>query len=347
MRAVVMREGELVLDEVPDPRPAPGQVLVRTIACGICGSDLHALHHADQMVEMAEETASSLPPGMPAPRIMDPSRDVILGHEFCGEVVETGENTGNVRVGDIVVSMPIVFGPEGVCPLGYSNDYPGGFSELMVLSDMLCLRVPNGLDPKVASLTEPAAVGVHAVNAAGASPGASAVVLGCGPVGLAIVAELARRGAAPIVVADFSEMRRKLAVELGAHVTVDPRHEEPISAWRAAGGRGTPAIFEAVGTPGMLDSAMRMAPRGARIVVVGVCMEGDVIQPMRGIVKELDVRFVLAYDPTEFAGTLTAIAEGQLLVSPMITGTAPLGGVPRAFSELGDPDNHAKILVTP
>ncbi len=347
MQAAVMRGGELVVDEVPDPSPAAGQVLVRTVACGICGSDLHTLAHGDQMVEMTREGASAGGDGMPMPRFMELDRDVVMGHEFCGEVLELGENTGNVAVGDLVVSMPVVFGPEGLSPIGFSNDYPGGYAQRMVLSDMLCLKVPNGLDARTAALTEPAAVGVHAVNKSRIKQGDAAIVLGCGPVGLAVIADLKRKGIATIVAADFSPMRRQLATRLGAHEVVDPSEDTAIEAWRRADGRSPLVIFEAVGVPGMLDAAMRMAPRATRIVVVGVCMEADTIRPMHGIVRELNIQFVLAYDPMEFSDTLRAIAEGELDVAAMITGSVDIAGIPGAFTELGNPDAHAKILVEP
>jgi 2-desacetyl-2-hydroxyethyl bacteriochlorophyllide A dehydrogenase len=342
-----MRNKELVVDEVADPRPAPGQVLVRTCACGICGSDLHALQHADQWVEMSSEASDLGDAGMPTPNVMDPSQDVVMGHEFSAEVIEVGDNTGNVSVGDLVVSMPVVFGPEGLSPVGYSNDYPGGYAEQMLLSDMLCLKVPNGLDAQTAALTEPAAVGVHAVNKSGITKGAAAVVLGCGPVGLAVIADLVRKGIEPIVAADFSPTRRALAQQLGAHAVVDPSDELAIDAWRRVDGTSRLVIFEAVGVPGMIDQAIRMAPRGTRILVVGVCMQPDTIRPMHAVVRELSIQFVLAYDPMEFADTLRAIAEGELNVAPMITGTVDLDGVPGAFQTLADPDAHAKILVLP
>ena len=344
MRAAIMRGGRLEVDELDDPVPGPGQVLVRTLACGICGSDLHALHHAPEMVAMSE--ASSPPPGMPAPVLMDPSRDVVMGHEFCAEVVALGDNVGH-REGDVVVSVPVVLDPAGVHPVGYSNAYPGGYAELMVLSDFLCLGVPNGLDPHLAALTEPLAVGVHAVAKSRAEKGTSAVVIGCGPVGLAVIAALTRAGVAPIVAADLSPTRRALATTMGAHEVVDPRDEPAIDAWRRAGGSGSPVIFEAVGNPGLLDAAITAAPGGSQILVVGVCMQADTIRPMVAIAKELQLQFVLGYDPMEFAESLRLIAEGEIDVAPLVTGTVDVAGVPGAFEALADPDAHAKILVVP
>ena len=121
-----MRDGALTVDDVELPPLQPGQVRAEVLACGICGSDLHALHHADAMVEMSELSASPDDPLSPA--LMDPSRDVVMGHEFCAEVVAVGENAGH-REGDVVVSLPVVLDPRGLHPVGYSNEYPGGYWE--------------------------------------------------------------------------------------------------------------------------------------------------------------------------------------------------------------------------
>lgn len=345
-----MRGKQLVVDELPDPTPKAGQVLARTIACGICGSDLHALQHGELMVEMTEQAAAANPDDLMHPTVMDLTRDVVMGHEFVAEVVELGENTGNSQVGDHVVSMPINFDANGIYPIGYSNEYPGGYGELLVLSDMVAIKVPNGLDPHHAALTEPMAVGLHAVNKSKIVPGDAAVVLGCGPVGLAVIAALALQGIEPIVAADLSSKRRELAMTMGAHEAVDPRDEPAVDAWR----RVDPAratrplvIYEAVGVPGMIDSAIAASPRGARVLVVGVCMQTDTFRPMLAIGRELQLQFALGYDPMEFAGTLHAIADGSLDVRPMITGRVGIDGVPEAFATLADPDAHAKILVTP
>jgi threonine dehydrogenase-like Zn-dependent dehydrogenase len=287
--------------------------------------------------------------GMPM-HLMDLSRDVVMGHEFVAEVVELGENVGNSKVGDLVVSMPMTFDERGIYPIGYSNEYPGGYGELMALSDMLAVRVPNGLSAEHAALTEPMAVGVHAVNKSRIEQGEAAVVLGCGPVGLAVVADLSRKGIEPIVAADFSSTRRDMARALGAHEVVDPRDEPAVDAWRRVDNRNATrnlVIYEAVGVPGMIDSAISAAPRNARLLVVGVCMQPDTIRPMLAIGRELQIQFVLGYDPMEFADTLRAISEGELAAAPMITGRIGIDGVPQAFSDLADPDAHAKILVMP
>ena len=251
----------------------------------------------------------------------------------------------------MIVSIPTVFDATGAMqPVGYSNEFPGGYGELMVLADPLALKVPNGLDPHRAALTEPMAVGRHAVGRSNIVPGEAAVVLGCGPVGLAVIADLRRRGIEPIVAADFSPARRRLAEVMGAHVIVDPRHEPAVDAWRRIdnGHAARPVVlFEAVGVPGMIDAAILSAPRQARVMVVGVCMQPDSIRPMIAVAKELTIGFALGYDPAEFAGTLRSIAEGELDVDPLVTGRVGIDGVPEAFAALADPETHAKILVIP
>jgi threonine dehydrogenase-like Zn-dependent dehydrogenase len=278
---------------------------------------------------------------------MDLDRDIVMGHEFSARVLTPGAGVTNVKPGDVVVSIPVMLSAEGFTTVGYSNTYPGGYAERMLLTAAICLQVPDGLDPRHAALTEPMAVGVHAVAKSGIKPGDAALVLGCGPVGLAVIAALKIAGIETIVAADFSPMRRSLATRLGAHEVVDPRQEPGIAAWQRVDGKRPLVIYEAVGVPGMLDRAMRDAPPAARILVVGVCMETDAILPIIGINKELQIQFVLGYTPEEFAATLRHIAEGAILTAPLVTGTVGVDGVARAFEDLASPEHHAKILVKP
>jgi threonine dehydrogenase-like Zn-dependent dehydrogenase len=185
------------------------------------------------------------------------------------------------------------------------------------------------------------AVGLHAVNRSAIQPAETALVLGCGPIGIAVIASLSLRGVESIVAADYSAKRRALAEAVGATATVDPAQGSPFDSTTP------PVIFEAVGVPGIIDEALRRAPANARIVVVGVCMQPDTIHPYFAINKEIDLRFVLGYDPAEFTDCLRAIADGAIDVAPLITGQVGLDGVSAAFDELAKPDTHCKILVTP
>lgn len=358
MRAAVMRNRQLVVADLPRPELGPGEVLVKTLACGICGSDLHALRHADRFVEASRRAGSVF--------TLDLSRDVVMGHEFCAEIVDHGPATARtLRAGTRVCSRPSLIRADGPRTVGYSNDTPGGYAEYMRLTEALLLPVPDGLPTEQAALTEPMAVGLHAVAKARLAPDDAPLVIGCGPVGLAVIAALRLHGAQPIVAADFSSRRRELAVAMGADVVVDPAATTPWQSWRETAGWRDPSrapalppwivgpavrpavVFECVGVPGVLDQIMAPAPRGTRIVVVGVCMEPDTIYPMLGISKELSLQFVLGYTPDEFAATLGHIAAGRIETAPLITGRVGVEGVADAFAALASPERHAKILVEP
>ena len=339
MRAAVLRDGRMVVrDDVPEPVPGAGQVLVGVKACGICGSDLHFAAHGHDLVSLSAEM-TGLPTG--GGLQIDLSADVFLGHEFSAEVLEAGPDTEAPAAGTLVTSVPALLHSTGVEPIFSSNTTIGGYSERMLLSAPLLLTVPNGLDAGRAALTEPMAVGLHAVNKSAVQPGETALVLGCGPVGIAIIAALRHRGVEHIVAADFSPKRRELAQTMGAHEPLDPAQGSPFDSV-------TPAVvFEAVGAPGILNDVLRRAPAGARVVVAGVCMEPDTVVPFFGNAKEISLQFVYAYDLAEFAASLRAIAEGEIDVAPLITGEVGLDGVGAAFDDLAHPDAHCKILVTP
>ena len=143
---------------------------------------------------------------------------------------------------------------------------------------------------------------------------------------------------------ELEAKRRELAVKMGADVVVDPAKEDPYA--RIAQAKRT-VIFECVGVPGVIQQMFEKVPRDARIVVVGVCMEPDTIEPMFGIVKELSLQFVLGYTPQEFAGSLQLLADGKVDAPSLITAKVGLDGVKGAFADLGNPEQHTKILVEP
>jgi threonine dehydrogenase-like Zn-dependent dehydrogenase len=358
MRAAVMRNHQLVVDDLPMPEPGPGEVLVKTLACGICGSDLHTLKHAEKLVEGSRRSGGAF--------TMDLARDIVMGHEFCAEVVDYGPATKqSLKVGTRVCSMPVLIRSSGVQTVGYSNDNPGGYGEFMRLTEGLLLEVPNGLSTERAALTEPMAVGLHAVQMARLEKDDVPLVIGCGPVGLSVIAALRMKDIRPIIAADFSPRRCQLAEAMGADVVVDPKERSPYTSWReaavwtdpsrapqqppwATGPALRPAVmFECVGVPGVIDQIMVAAPPATRIVVVGVCMEKDTIEPMLGTNKELNLQFVLGYSREEFAQTLRNIAEGVIPTDPLITGKVGVEGVAQAFADLASPEVHAKILVEP
>jgi len=355
MRAVVTRGGALEAASVDDPTPGSGHVVVRSLAAGICGSDLHALADFSHFAELMGRV------GGPS---LDPAADTVFGHEFCAEVVGYGPDTSRtLPIGTRVCSMPILFGPGGVEQIGYSNHYPGALAEFLLLQELLVLPVPDALDTGLAALTEPLAVGEHAVGLSGISPGQASLVVGCGPVGLAVLSALKGRGHGPVLAADFSPVRRRLAEAFGADEVIDPAEGSPHDRWGALGIPATllerslasmsgaevpgPVIFEAVGVPGMLHSLIGEAPPKSRIVVVGVCMHTDTIEPFVAVAKEIELIFSFAYTPDEFTSTLARLAAGVPGADRLVTSSVDLDGTPAAFERLRAPGDHGKILVRP
>src|ERR1700753_1158283 len=278
MRAAVLREGRMVCrDDVPDPVPGPGQVLVGVRSCGICGSDLHFAKYGADVFSLSGEMADSLGAGMN----VDLSHDIFMGHEFSAEVLEAGPDTDTYPAGTLVTSIPVLISGQHVEPIVYSNNTLGGYAERMLLSAPLLLPIPNGLDAKHAALTEPMAVGLHAVNKSGIQPGEIALVLGCGPIGIAVIAALRARGVETIVAADFSPKRRELAATMGAHQTIDPAHSSPFDSVHPA------VVSDAVGVPGIINDVIRRPRHATRFVVVGVAMKADTVHPFFAIAKEI------------------------------------------------------------
>ncbi len=379
MKAVVCHETRLEVADVPDPVPGPGQVLLEVVRGGICGSDLHARKHADQLADLAS--------GIGYHDVMRPHESVVMGHEFSGRVLDYGPGTRKAwKSGTPVVSLPMIRMGEQIQMTGLSAKAPGAYAERVLVQESLTMDVPDALSPETAALTEPMAVAWHAVRRSGVGKRETALVIGCGPIGLAVILMLKARGVKHVIASDFSPGRRALAEQCGADAVIDPGSESPWTSFeqsryftdandlfdlalgtmaklrkvpllpwwqvlRAAEAAGAtpsgPVVFECVGVPGIIDQIINQAPLASRVVVVGVCMEQDTIQPAMAINKEIELRFVFAYQPHEFRETLHLMAAGKVDPTPLITGTVGLGGVANAFETLGDPERHAKILIDP
>ena len=378
MKALVCQAGDLEVRDVPNPVPGKGQLVLDVVACGICGSDLHARRHCDDMAAAASAAGYE--------DFMRSGDAVVMGHEFSGTVQAAGKGAKTAE-GTPVVAMPILRAParqDGVQLTGLTSKAPGGYAEQVLVQEALTFAIPNGLSPTTAALTEPMGVALHAVRRGQVAKGQVAIVIGCGPIGLGVIAMLKAQGVRRVVASDFSPGRRALAEQMGADVVVDPGEQSPYEVYdekfldapgllelavgsmeklravpflpwqhvfRAAEVAGAtpkgPVIFECVGVPGILDGVIAAAPVYARVVVVGVCMGEDRIRPSIAINKEVDLRFVLGYTPAEFRESLHLLADGKVDPTPLVTGTVGLDGVAQAFEDLGNPEAHAKILVEP
>jgi threonine dehydrogenase-like Zn-dependent dehydrogenase len=378
MKAVVCQNKKLRVEDRVALKPAKGQVLLNVLRCGICGSDLHMRHHCDHMNTLTRRVGYD--------RLATSKDELVFGHEFCGEVLDYGAGTARkLKTGTRACAVPLLRNGKHVDLTGLSTYAPGAYAEQVLVQEALMVPVPNGLDSDRAALTEPMAVGLHAVNRSEIKKGEVAIVIGCGPVGLAVICILKSMGVKAIIASDFSKGRRELAKRCGADVVVNPADTSPYKDWKKYGfigsspqmlelGVGTreklgklpvpwwhmwrlgeslglmpkrPVIFECVGVPGILQTILDGAPLMSRVVVVGVCMQADTIEPTMGINKEIELRFVLGYTPLEYRDALHLLADGKVNGDPLITGTVGLAGVDGAFKALGDPEKHAKILIDP
>jgi threonine dehydrogenase-like Zn-dependent dehydrogenase len=319
--------------------------------------------------------------------MMRVAQRVVMGHEFSGRVREYGPGTRRrIPEGAAVVALPMVLRDGRADFVGLSPTAPGAYADRVLVQESFTFAVPNGFSPETAALTEPMAVAHHAVRRSRIGKGETAVVVGCGPIGLAVIVMLRARGVRHIIASDYSDARRALAARCGAHVVVDPGADSPWTSFadsayftsaaalaefglkaveklravpflpwnkvlRAAEAAGKsprgPVVFECVGLPGVLDSIVNSAPIYSRVIVVGVCMERDTIGPVLANVKEIGLQFVFAYGPGEFYDTLHLLADGKVDPAPLITSTVALDGVPEAFDILGKAQDQAKILVAP
>lgn len=378
MKAVICQNAELRVADRAALKPARGQVLLEVLRCGICGSDLHMRQHCDHMQALTARVGYN--------RAARSTEELVFGHEFCGEVLDHGPRTrSKIKPGTRVCAVPLIRNGEHVDLVGLSAHAPGAYAEQVLVQEALMLPIPNGLAPDTAALTEPMAVALHAVNRSEIVKRDVAIVLGCGPVGLAVICILKSMGVKAIVASDFSAGRRSLAKRCGADVVVNPAETSPYQDWKRYGFIGSapqilelavdtreklgklpvpwwqtwrlaeklglqpkrPVVFECVGVPGILQTILDGAPLMSRVVVVGVCMQSDTIEPAMAINKEIDLRFVLGYTPLEYRDALHLLAEGKVNADPLVTGSVGLEGVAGAFIALRDPEQHAKILIDP
>ncbi|WP_111859299.1 zinc-binding dehydrogenase [Acinetobacter sp. CFCC 10889] len=379
MKSVVCQNAELTIESLAPLVPSKGQVLLEVIRCGICGSDLHMQHNCDHMHNLAAKVGFQ--------GLARNSDKFVMGHEFCGKILDYGPKTRKkFKTDTLVCAMPLLQLDElGYQSTGLSPNASGGYAEQILVQSSLMFEVPNGLDADNAAMTEPMAVALHAVRRSRIKNSEPAIVIGCGPVGLGIILMLKAAGVKKVIASDYSANRRKLAERCGADVVIDPAQNSPFEnwkelgllgdagaalnmgmdiftkvqatgmpwwhAWRVADKLGAlpkrPVIFECVGVPGILQYIIDGAPLFSKIVGVGVCMQSDRIEPALAINKEIEMQFVLGYTPLEFRDALHMIAEGKIDCSPLITGIVGLDGVTNAFSALRDPEKHAKILINP
>ncbi|MFX4292259.1 zinc-dependent alcohol dehydrogenase [Streptomyces bohaiensis] len=333
-RVLVRALDDITLEEVPAPRPAAGELLVRAVLVGICGSDTHAAqgHH---------------------PFVALPYRP---GHEVVGEVAEAGPGAGAYAPGDRVVVEPgLVCGRCPQCRAGRYNicrelavfgcQTPGGMADLFTIAADRVHPVPPGLTDRQAALIEPLATPVHAVAKAGDLTGRTVLVLGAGPIGLLLVIAARLAGARRVVVTDLLPAKRERALRLGADAAL-PADAADL-AERVAASLDGPAdvVFDCVARAASIAQAVESVTKGGQVVVVGVGAPGPT--PVRlDLVQDREIRIegTLMYTADDYRRAMEIIASGAVDTDELVTATFPLDEAAAAFAAASDPA-HVKVLV--
>lgn len=342
MRAAVMRGRAIGIEELPDPVPGPGQILVAPRSTGICGSDLHLREVLGQMADLQPD--------------QDPVA-IVPGHELAGEVIGIGPDTDtDLSVGDLVTANPFTHGPLGTDTIGLSPVRSGGLAELCVVDAVRTIRLPDGVDARLGALVEPVAVAVHAFSL-GASRG-PVVVVGAGPIGLGVVAVAALAGREPILVVEPSASRREMATRLGAHRAVEPG---PTVVELLAGVGFTPStisplldddpasvtVYECAGRPDVVASVIAGAPAHSTVVLGGACTQPVEVSPLQLTLGEVSVTASYAYRPRDFRAAVGLITVHPERIAAFVTSERPLGETEMAFDALATDPAELKIQIRP
>ena len=331
--AVFRRPGSVVIEERDVPSPKPGEVLVRVEACGVCGTDFHIF----------KGEAPARPP-------------VVLGHEYCGEVVALGEGVAGLQLGDRVAVDPNIacgrcyhcrLGKVHLCgsmeALGVTLD--GGFAGYSIAPVTQCHALPSHMSAVQGAFVEPVACCVHGIDLAGIKPGNTVVVLGGGTIGL-ILLQLARgSGAATLIVSEPVQKKRELALELGATLAVDPLSADLEEQVRAVAPAGADVVIEAVGRPDTVEAAVRIAARGGCILLFGVAPEDAKVPVSPFAIYKKELRIQGSYvNPFTFSRAISLLASGAVKVEPLVERVMPLEDLPSVLAS-GPSAGGAKTLA--
>ncbi len=327
----------LQITDVAKPSAAPGGLVFKVKACGICASDLHAVE---------------------VPGLLQ--RGNVLGHEYAGEVVEVGPGTDGWMVGDRLIALPGA--PCGTCAAclkgrhseceqviaqGFDLRMPGAYAEYASCVAALAMKIPDTLSDNDAAMIEPLAVGLGAWKAANVAPGASVLIVGAGIIGLAVAKWARFFGAGDIGISEMVPARIARAKQVGADIVIDAtQHANPIAEYERLTGRRPSVIFECVGRP-MIAQLIEMAPLNAHLVLVGTGMQPENFTVVSAALKRLRMTFPLAYSAEDFPFVQRMLAAGRVTVDGLVTATVSLDEAPAMFELLGKPNDHCKVLITP
>lgn len=338
MKALVYYGPEdLKVADIADPRPAPGEALLRVRSVGICGSDVHGYLGL---------TGRRLPP-------------MVMGHEFAAEVVELGPGATGVAVGDRVAAYPVVFCDDcAQCRRGNRHlclnkrafgvlDCNGAMAEYINVPTKVLFKLDAAVSYDIGALMEPLAVAMRAVNHAGDLSGKTVMVVGAGTIGLLIAALVKTRDPARIIVSDLAESRREVARRMGADRTIDGAAENLAETIRDETGGGVDVSLEAVGATPTVQQAMACLRLGGTSVWVGNSARMVTANMQEIVTRELKVVGSFLYSYDEFAACAALLNAGRLDLEHLISLRVPMFEQgPAMFARLAkDPGPLIKVIL--
>jgi (R,R)-butanediol dehydrogenase/meso-butanediol dehydrogenase/diacetyl reductase len=299
--------------------------------CGICGSDLH----------MTEDAAYGKQAGD------------VLGHEFAGEVVALGKGAEGVAVGDLVSVVPLAgCGHCASCVAGepawcvHFGLQGGGYAEFAITRPSQCVPLPKSASLADGAIVEPLAVAQHGVAMSGLKPGDDVLVLGAGPIGLAVAFWARRRGARRVVLQDVVQHQRGRALAMGATSFVVDCDDPVGAAERALGGKAD-IVFECVGLPGLIAQAVAQVRNRGTILLLGLCTVPDTFNSFAMLSKEVRLVTSAFFTRGEYEAALDALDRGAAEPRLLVTDTIRLGEVPDMFEALKHRTHQCKVLIAP
>jgi len=341
MKAAYIQNGKVETGTFDDPIPGKGQALVRTHSCGMCASEAHFLHSGQHIIDLSKQFGGAY-------ASLDMSKPFVPGHEYVGEVVDYGPGSKRtVKPGRKVTSVPIMRQGGSHAVVGFSHDCPGGFGELMLLDEDFIMEVPSDLDDDLAAMTEPLAVGLEHARRGRPTKDDIALVVGCGAIGLGVIAGLKLLGIAPIVACDFHEGRRQMALRMGADIVLDPREISPYRPLPDLAGKQVNLVYECVGMPGLMQQIISGVGFEARIVMGGYCMEPEQLYVFAAQNKRLNIQFAGGEEPQDMQLALAAIADGRIDVRAWLGERIGIGSVAQAMAEMSGPLAPVRTVVDP
>lgn len=333
MRAVSVQalHQPLIFGTLPDPTPGAGEVVVKVGRCGICGSDLH----------MTEDPVFGVGAGD------------VLGHEFAGEVVALGKGAEGLALGDLVSVIPLK--SCGQCDscrkgeLAWCANFGlqgGGYAEYAVTRPNQCIKLPKSASIADGAIIEPLAVALHGVNMSGLLSGDRVLILGAGPIGLAVAFWAKRAGAGRVVVQDIADWQQDRALGMGSDAfVIDPA--DPVgSAERALGGPAD-IVFECVGIPGLIEQAVKQVRNRGTILLLGLCTRPDTFNSFAMLSKEVRLITSAFFTRGEYEAALDALSEGAAEPRLLVTDTIGLEATPEVFEGLRKRTHQCKVLIAP